>query len=79
MKGTAKKPMKHDWEKESYEEYRREIVRDSIRKRREKARKEGLCPICMKRLPPVGKITCEKCCKRIADKAWEKRNGRPRG
>ena len=75
MKGTRKAPIKHNWDEESYKEYRREIVRESVRQRREEAREQGLCPICCLRLPPMGRVTCEQCSKRIADKAWEKRHG----
>ena len=75
MKGTQKKPIRHNWNEEDYAEYRRKVVRESISKRREKAREEGLCPICCTRLPTIGKKTCDQCRKWIADHAWEKRHG----
>ena len=75
MKGTQKAPMKHNWNEEDYAEYRREVVRESQRRRREKAKREGLCPICFTRQLPVGRGTCEYCSKRVADRAWEKRHG----
>lgn len=54
---------------------RRTVVRDSQRRRREKAKEEGLCPICCLRLPPIGRKTCLECSKRIADRGWELRHG----
>ena len=44
-----------------YEEYRREIVNKSQRKRRENARKNGLCCICCLHPARVGKKTCGEC------------------
>lgn len=75
---------KHDWTVEDYDEYRRDIVRRSQAKRREKAKELGLCPICCKATPEEGKTSCEVCCKRARDYAHEhyvkrqRRRGRPK-
>lgn len=75
MKGTIKEPIKHNWEEEDYKDYRREVVRESQGRRRQKAREDGLCPICCLRVPPIGRKTCEACRELIANRAWEKRHG----
>ncbi len=63
---SIKKPLiKHDWSKEDYAEYRRKIVRESQRKRREQAKEQGLCQICAKNLPRIGYTTCEQCYIRV--------------
>ena len=69
---------------DGYDEYRRDIVNKSQRKRRENARKNGLCCICCVREPRVGFKTCEECSARA--RAYNKANyvpkkgkpGRPR-
>lgn len=71
----------HDWTVEDYEEYRRELVRISQRKRRARARELGLCPICCVREPEEDKKSCEDCCKRARDYAhlhYKKKRGRPK-
>ena len=65
---------------EGYDEYRREIVNKSQRKRREKARKMGLCCICCLRPARPDKKTCVECNER--SKAYNKsvyvpRKGKP--
>lgn len=46
---------------ESYKAYRREIVRKSQQKRRDKARAEGLCVGCCSRAPEGNKTLCARC------------------
>ena len=46
---------------DGYDEYRREIVNKSQRKRREMARKNGMCSICCSRPAREGKKTCGEC------------------
>lgn len=59
---------------EEYKEKRRKIVRESQRRRRERAREQGLCPICMKNLPEIGYGTCRECRIRIS-KYHERKKG----
>lgn len=78
------KPKTHDWTVEDYEEYRRDIVRRSQAKRRERAKELGLCPICCVREPEEDRKSCEVCCKRARDYAHahyvkrQRRRGRPK-
>ena len=58
---------------EEYLEHRRKIIRESQRRRREKARKEGICTVCVKRPARKGKITCEICGKIALEAARRKR------
>ena len=46
-------------------ELRREVVRRSQAKRRERARKKGLCCICCIRKPDKGYRTCRECIDRV--------------
>ena len=46
---------------EAYKEYRREIVRRSMRKRREKARAAGLCIQCTAVPAVSGRTLCYEC------------------
>lgn len=50
---------------EEYKEYRRRIVRESQRRRRMQAAKDGKCVICATRPARQGKKTCEQCCQQI--------------
>ena len=52
---------KRDKTSEEYKEYRREIVRNSQRKRRALAKKNGICPICGWRKAEAGFINCKEC------------------
>ena len=52
---------KRDKTSEEYKEYRREIVRNSQRKRRALAKKNGICPICGWRKAEEGFINCTEC------------------
>ena len=65
--------VRHDWSVEDYDEYCKEKVRISQQRRREKARKNGICTICCLRPARANKITCAACSIRIADRAREKR------
>lgn len=76
--GTLDEPIKHNWSKEDYKEYRRYIVRQAQRRRRLKAREEGICPTCFHNVLTDGRSVCAECSKRIADRAWERRNGMKR-
>lgn len=58
---------------EEYTAYRSEICRKSQRKRREKARMEGMCIICCKRPARVGRSTCAECSGHYGDIAYKKR------
>lgn len=67
---STKKPLiHHDWTKEDHGEYRRKIVRESQRKRREQAKEQGLCQMCARNLPRTGYTTCEACYTRV--RAWQ--------
>lgn len=46
---------------EEYQEYRREVVRASQRKRRMIAKERGLCSICCRNVPETGLKTCKEC------------------
>lgn len=63
-------PKTHDWEKEDYDEYRREIVRRSQAKRRQMAKRYGMCSICCSRQARPGRKTCVACSERA--KAYSK-------
>lgn len=63
---STKKPLiKHDWNKEDYIEYRRKLCRESQKKRRQKAKEEGKCVICVRNLAEHGYSTCAECLARI--------------
>ena len=69
---SIKKPLiRHDWSKEDHAEYRKKLVRESQRKRREAAKEQGLCQMCARELPRVGYATCEKCYARVL--AWKEK------
>lgn len=73
------KPKEHDWTIEDYDAYRREVVRKSQARRRDRAREKGLCIICCIREPRPDLKTCEICGKRVNDynkKVYAQRNGR---
>lgn len=65
--------IKHDWSVEDYEEYCREKVRRSQKKRRDRARENGFCTICCLRPARAGRVTCEECSTRIGNKAYIRR------
>ena len=44
---------------------RRKIVRESQRRRRERAKEKGMCIICCIRLPEDGYKTCRECIERV--------------
>ena len=44
-----------------YKEYRRAMSRDCQRKRRAKAKEQGLCSICCNNHPEAGHKTCKAC------------------
>lgn len=46
---------------EKKRKHRQEIVRKSQRRRREKARKTGICSQCCKGIPEKGRKTCPAC------------------
>lgn len=50
---------------EEYMEHRREIVRNSQKRRRAKAAALGMCVICCVRKPDAGHVTCQECRVRI--------------
>lgn len=56
---------KHDWKKENYEEYREKIVRESQKRRRERAKAQGKCIICCREQADQGKTTCKSCRDRV--------------
>lgn len=64
----------HVWDDEGYQNYRRRLVRESQKKRRLIAEKEGRCISCCINDADPGRKTCAACRKRIAD-AKRKRNG----
>ena len=68
--------MKHDWEKEDYDEYRKEVVRKSQKFRREIARGNGLCIICCKEPARKHMATCLNCSTRISRRAKERREAK---
>lgn len=43
------------------QETRRKQIRDSQKKRRIRARKEGLCTICCNNKAAAGRVTCDRC------------------
>ena len=49
------------------QETRRAQIRNCQKKRRIKARQEGLCTICCKVKVVPGRVTCDKCMKYIMD------------
>ncbi len=58
---------------DEYREYRRKICRESQRKRRIKAREDGICIICCKRPVRDGRSTCTECSGHYGDVAYKKR------
>ena len=72
---TGKNPVKHDWSKEDYGEYRRKMIRESQKKRRMRAKESGLCGVCCKRPVKEGYKTCEMCILRTIDYNKRKNNG----
>lgn len=71
---TEKTLIHHDWDKEDYGEYRRKIVRESQRKRRAKARTQGLCLICAKNPAAEGYTACAECYSRVLKWHGRQRN-----
>ena len=67
---TKKPPVSHDWTKEDYGEYRKEMSRYSQRKRRAAAREKGYCVICASRPAQEGYATCQQCYARV--RLWQK-------
>ena len=67
---TVKNPVKHDWNVEDYDEYRRKLCRESQRKRRAKAKENGMCGICCKNPALEGYSTCQKCYARV--RLWQR-------
>lgn len=70
---TSTEKTYHDWSVENYGEYRRKLVRESQRKRREKARSLGLCIICATNPSLTGYSTCQKCYARVRIWQYKKR------
>ena len=69
--------IKHDWSVEDYAEYRKKLVRESQRRRRARAKENGMCPMCCVRPARKGKTTCEECGKYAKDYAkWRKGRGK---
>lgn len=66
---TEKPPVKHDWSKEDYAEYRRKVVRECQKRRRAKAKAQGMCSICCKRPVVIGYQTCSDCYLRV--RIWQ--------
>lgn len=66
---TEKNLVYHDWTKEDYGEYRRKMCRESQRKRRAKARLNGMCSICCKYPAIEGYKTCQDCYSRV--RVWQ--------
>lgn len=52
-----------------YIEYRRKMARESQRKRRIRAKEQGLCSICVKNPATEGYATCEQCYARV--RIWQ--------
>ena len=52
---------------EEYQEYRRAIVREAQRKRRQRAQETGLCICCVKNKPDAGYKTCRACRMRVTE------------
>ena len=69
---TEKNPVKNDEERKAH---RREIVRESQKKRRMLAKENGLCGVCCKRPVKKGYKTCEMCILRTIDYNKRMRNG----
>ena len=61
LTSTERENTRHDWSKEDYAEYRRKLVRECQRRRRERAREEGMCSICAAYPAEYGRKTCQKC------------------
>ncbi len=61
MMDAEKEPIRHDRTKESYRAYRNALCRKAQRKRRELARKNGLCSICCKNPARPERLTCQTC------------------
>ena len=61
------KPKEHDWTIEDYDAYRREVVRKSQARRRDRAREMGMCIMCCIREPRPNLKTCAICSKRSND------------
>ncbi len=61
-----------DMTDDEYKEHRRKVVRESQRKRRAQAAKDGKCVICATRPARKGKRTCAQCCSQITS-CYQKR------
>lgn len=67
LTSTEKPLIYHDWTKEDYREYRCKICRESQKKRRQKAKEDGLCVICARNLTEHGYSTCTECLTRVKE------------
>lgn len=70
---AKKKPVRHDWTREDFTEYRRTMRRIAQRKRRKTAKKNGMCVMCCKTKARPGMKTCGKCGERSAEYAKKQR------
>lgn len=59
--GTPENPIQHDWTKEDRREYRNTLCRESQRKRRKLAKRNGMCSICCSEPARPGRKTCQYC------------------
>lgn len=55
----------HDRKAEDYKEYRKKIVRECQKRRRERAKAQGKCIICCKEQADQGTTTCRNCRERV--------------
>lgn len=53
---------------DNYLEYRRAVIRESQRRRRQEAKEKGLCSICCLNIPDEGHVTCKPCRMRISER-----------
>jgi hypothetical protein len=65
--------MKHDWSKEDYRAYRNKLCAESQKKRREKAKADGICVMCCCRPARQGMVTCRECSMRSASYTTKRR------
>ena len=54
-------PVKRNMTAAEYKEHRRKSARECQRKRRIRAKEQGLCSICCNEIPETGYKTCKKC------------------
>lgn len=70
---AKKKPVRHDWTREDFTEYRRAMCRIAQQKRRKSAKKRGLRSICAVNPARPGMKTCGKCGDRSIEYAKKRR------